>query len=444
MCLRNLARRKFRTLLTVIGVVIGTCAIVVMISIGIGMKASQDAMLAEMGDLTLIEIYNYGSGRDGKALTLDDAAMSEIQALPNVVVATPFYNPNYFQASIYTGRNDRYQNGFYNVVGVYPEALPLLGYELIEGDFETAFSEPYSIVMGQYAAYSFRDTKKRNNNRVDPYPDRNGNISDPFFDPLSSKFIIRPENQGDSTSAKKKVEYKATVTAILKEDWGRGYETSRGMFMDIAELKKMEEDYMKANKIKASDDNGYTQAKVKVSDIKYVGEVEQAIQDMGFETYSMETIRKPMEEQANKQQMILGSLGAISLFVAAIGITNTMVMSIYERTREIGIMKVVGCFVRDIRTIFLMEAGAIGFLGGVVGVALSYLLSFLMNYFGFSFSMSNNMYGMDAQAGTAVSIIPLWLVGAALVFSTCIGLISGFYPANRAVKISALTAIKQD
>lgn len=445
MCLRNLARRKVRTLLTVIGVVVGTCAIVVMISIGIGMKASQDAMLAEMGDLTVIEIYNYGSSKDGKLLTLTDEVMSQIQAMPNVVVATPFYQPNYLQANIYTGRNDRYQNYFYNVVGVYPEALPLLGYELIEGSFEDALSEPYSIVMGQYAAYNFRDTKRKNNNRVDPYPDENGNIADPFFEPLTSKYVIRPENQGDAASSSRKVEYKATATAILKEDWGRGYETSRGMFMNIADLKKMEEDYMKANKIKASDDTGYTQAKVKVSDIQYVGEIEQAIKDMGFETYSMETIRKPMEEQANKQQMILGSLGAISLFVAAIGITNTMVMSIYERTREIGIMKVVGCFVRDIRTIFLMEAGAIGFLGGVIGIALSYFLSFLMNYFGLSFSMSSDIYGMGAQgAGTAVSIIPLWLVGAALVFSTCVGLLSGFYPANRAVKISALTAIKQD
>lgn len=132
MCLRNLARRKVRTLLTVIGVVVGTCAIVVMISIGIGMKASQDAMLAEMGDLTVIEIYNYGSSKDGKLLALTDEVMSQIQAMPNVVVATPFYQPNYLQANIYTGRNDRYQNYFYNVVGVYPEALPLLGYELIE------------------------------------------------------------------------------------------------------------------------------------------------------------------------------------------------------------------------------------------------------------------------------------------------------------------------
>ena len=140
-----------------------------------------------------------------------------------------------------------------------------------------------------------------------------------------------------------------------------------------------------------------------------------------------------------QQQLFLGSLAAISLLVAAIGITNTMIMSIYERTREIGVMKVLGCFVGNIRTIFLMEAGCIGFLGGVIGIILSYFISFLMNTFGFSMSGSSAGY-----YGTDVSIIPLWLVALGLVFATLIGLVSGFYPANRAVKISALEAIKTD
>lgn len=96
----------------------------------------------------------------------------------------------------------------------------------------------------------------------------------------------------------------------------------------------------------------------------------------------MESIRKPLEEQTRQQQMIFGGLGAISLLVAALGITNTMIMSIYERTREIGVMKVLGCVISDIRTMFLMEAGTIGLLGGIVGVGISYLISFLINTFG--------------------------------------------------------------
>ena len=175
-------------------------------------------------------------------------------------------------------------------------------------------------------------------------------------------------------------------------------------------------------------------------------EVETKIKDLGYDTYSMETVRKPMQEQANKMMLILGSLGGISLLVAAMGITNTMIMSIYERTREIGIMKVLGCVVGDIRTVFLMEAGLIGFGGGVIGVILSFIISLVLNVLGgggLGGMMGGYYYG-GAEGASQISVIPIWLVGLALVFSTLIGLVSGFSPANRAVKISALEAIKHE
>lgn len=110
-----------------------------------------------------------------------------------------------------------------------------------------------------------------------------------------------------------------------------------------------------------------------------------------------------MQEQARQQQMFLGGLGGISLLVAAIGITNTMIMSIYERTREIGVMKVLGCKVKNIRSVFLMEAGVIGFVGGIIGVILSYFISFLMNYFNFSFGGDNSGMSMRYMATTGAA-----------------------------------------
>ena len=443
MCLRNLARRKVRTLLTVVGVVVGTCAIVVMISLGLGMNASQEALLAQMGDLTIIEIYSYGNTQNGKEVVLNDDMMAQIQQMPGVLTATPFYNPQNLSATLYAGNGERYKTGFYNIVGVYPQALPLLGYELISGSWEEAFSSPYSMVIGQYTSYNLEDTRRKRNNRRDPYPDITGKITEPFVDLSTSKLILRLDQQNENA---KKVEYKPKVTAILKEDWARGYETSRGIFMNIEDLKKMEADYVKANDIKVdrNAETKYQNAKVKVVDIKYVGAVEEAIKDLGFDTYSMETIRKPMEEQTQKQQMFLGIIAGVSLFVAALGIANTMLMSIYERTREIGVMKVVGCYVRDIRAIFLMEAGCIGFFGGIAGVILSYIISYLMNFFGLNIGMGGASMWGGGNTGAPVSIIPSWLVIGALIFSTLIGLVSGYYPANRAVKISALTAIKQE
>ena len=87
-CLRNLTRRRVRTALTVIGVVIGVCAIILMVSLGIGARESMMQMLAEWGDLTIIQVYNYGGGET----KLDDKALAQIQAMDNVQIATPFYN----------------------------------------------------------------------------------------------------------------------------------------------------------------------------------------------------------------------------------------------------------------------------------------------------------------------------------------------------------------
>ena len=443
MCLRNLIRRKYRTLLTLVGVVAGTCAVVLMIAVGLGMKASQEAQLAKMGDLTVIEVYSYGNvNENGEKAVMDDETLAEILQLKGVKAATPLYNPRYLNATLYAGNNGRYTLGMYNVVGVYPEALPLFGYELTKGSWEEAFAEPYSIVTGEFTAYELRDSrKKRGNNRINPYPDAEGNLPDPFVDLMEAKLEIKLSKESDSA---KELKYKPVITASMKEDWQRGYETSRGMFMSVDDVKKIEQDYIKENKIKVNtdDDYGYNQVKVKAVDITYVDAIQTAIDEMGFETWSMETIRKPMEEQTHQIQVFLGMIAGVSLFVAALGIINTMLMSVYERTREIGIMKVVGCHVSDIRTLFLMEAGCIGLLGGIIGSVLSWILAYMINYLGFSINLGSNIFG--ASQGGEMFIITPWLIALALIFSTFIGVLSGYYPANRAVKISALTAIKQE
>jgi len=277
---------------------------------------------------------------------------------------------------------------------------------------------------------------------------------------MKDDLLLRSDKMEEDSPESTRIEREIKVAGRIKEDWNKGYETSRGIIMDINDLKKLEADYIKVNKIKVNskENKGYNQVTVKVRSMEDVDPVETQIKAMGFETRSMETVRKPMQESARKQQMFLGMMGGISLVVAAIGITNTMIMSIYERTREIGVMKVLGCVVSNIRTVFLMEAGVIGFIGGCMGVGISYAISFAMNYFNFSFTavgdsgMGGGMmggYGMmggmgGETAAVPVSVIPLWLVAAAIAFATLVGLLSGILPANRAMKISALEAIKHE
>ncbi len=446
-CLRNLTRRKVSSLLTITGVVVGTCLILIMISMSLAMRKSLDNMLAQMGDLTVIQVYNYSG--DPKVPKLDDAMLAQMKALEGVETLTPFYQPYEVSMGLYAGKNDRYQMMIWNMVGVYPEALPMLGYELLEGRYPESGEggkDRIAVLAGQYAAYTVRDTRKRPGyDMIWPEPDpETGELPKPYIDITKEKLTLRTQMNDEKI---KPIEKELYVVGTMKEDWSRGYETREGLLVDVQELKSLVTQYCKANNIKI-EDNGYQNVKVKAASLKDVPAVEQAIKDMGFETWSMESIRKPMEERALQQQITLGALGGIALFVAAIGITNTMVMSIYERTREIGVMKVLGCELRDIRTMFLMEAGSIGFLGGTIGVVISVGVSYAMNYFALSAQQPDQGMGMALitgnMPGEAISIMPPWLIGLALVFSTLVGLISGYYPAGRAVKISSLEAIKHD
>ncbi|OYO43015.1 hypothetical protein CG709_20645 [Lachnotalea glycerini] len=180
----------------------------------------------------------------------------------------------------------------------------------------------------------------------------------------------------------------------------------------------------------------YSQAYVKVDEMNNVLTVQKQIKEMGFEATSNAEYLKTMQKQYRSIQAVLGGIGAVSLFVAAIGIANTMMMSIYERTKEIGIIKVLGCGLSNIRTMFLAEAAFIGFIGGFFGLILSYLISFIINKF------LAGMYGYtDTQT---LSYIPLWLPLVALVFAILVGMLAGFFPALRAMKLSPLAAIRNE
>ena len=142
------------------------------------------------------------------------------------------------------------------------------------------------------------------------------------------------------------------------------------------------------------------------------------------------------QKQSNMVQAVLGGIGAVSLFVAAIGIANTMMMSIYERTKEIGVLKVLGCAMGNIRSMFLIEAGFIGFMGGVIGLVLSYGVSGIVNRF--------LAPGLTDGMTSRISMIPPWLALAAVVFAVFIGMLAGFFPAQRAMKLSPLAAIRNE
>ncbi len=461
MTVKNLLRRKMRTILTVMGVVVGTCSIVVMVSLGIGQTQALEESIAQMGDLTLITVYNYNSN---SGAVLNDATMQQILAMDGVKAGTPYMNSN-LEMRLYSGKKDRYQMYLWGANGVYADQLENMEVNLVEGELlpetpESGKNKTYKILMGRSMVYDFSDTEAKGQAayRWEGMLDANGVQLPPFVDVMDDELtLILPNTEFDEQGKPlhEDIRLPVEVVGIVGSADPSVYdENNYSVYMDINDIRELREIYLDTFDIKESKEEqerqkNYNNAKVKVDGVENVEAVDSTIKELGFETYSLNSVREPMMEQMQQQQLFLGGIGGISLIVAAIGISNTMVMSIYERTREIGIMKVLGCKLGNIRSIFLFEAGLIGFFGGLCGLAISYALSFGLNYLSSGGMMGEGigalLGGMTGMGGgSSLSVIPPWLAVAAVVFATFIGLVSGFSPANRAVKISALEAIKHE
>ena len=455
---RNLLRRKGRTALTLVGVVIGTCMVVLMISLGIAQTKTNEEMLQSWGDLTQVQIYGYGMmmGSDGKPLYLDDAAIANIKQIPHVAAATPYAQANNLEGEITAGRNGRYTSDIYNLIGIDPTALEPMGFALQSGSWptNTPASEKATklqVLVGSSTGYNFQDSRKSYNSpkryRYEGQTDANGKELPPFVDIDKDKMTLTIKTGEGSTE--KSRSWELEIVGVLEPDGAKGYWTQSGIVLRIQDMKMLQKLYNDMTKTK-EESKSYDQVYVKVDDLSNVTDVETAIHDLGFtNTYSMNQQREEMQKQVMNSQMIFGGIAAVSLLVAAINIINTMTMAIYERTREIGVMKVLGCELGNIRTMFLLESSTIGFIGGLIGLGISLIASFVLNNLstlGQGLDLSGLMgggYYMGGGGGT-ISIIPPWLMLAALVFATLVGLVAGILPANKAVKISALEAIRHE
>ena len=182
----------------------------------------------------------------------------------------------------------------------------------------------------------------------------------------------------------------------------------------------------------------FTQLTVKVTHPQAAQDVEDKIKAMGFGAFSLTDVLKGFKRGFIILDIFLSLIGSIALTVSSLGIVNTMVMSILERTREIGIMKAIGGSDGDIRRIFLIEASAIGLLGGLAGVFLGWVVGRGINF-------GANIY-IRNQGGAAGDLfsLPFWLIGGAIGFSIVVSLIAGSYPAGRAAKLDPIQALRHD
>jgi len=444
---RNLLRRKTRTILAVVGVVVGTSAIIVMLSIGFGLSASFQEQIESYGNLHLVDVYSgggggmmysrgggmaYSGGSSTDTGVLNDKAIAAIEKIKGVDAASPKVE-EYLSFGI----------GKYiaqaSVIGINPEVMQKFGYELQEGRLLEA-GDKYAMVFGNQVPSWFYNPKKTWGSSWG---------GEAQVDVITNKLIVTADEsygqkqQRRQSSDEEKVvynEYKAKGVGVLANP---DDDSSYNVYMSLEGMEIIKKEAKKARKENSiSNKNEYDSAMVYVGDIDDVEDVSTKIREMGFQTNSLNDWLKSMQETARMIQGILGGIGAISLLVAALGITNTMIMSIYERTKEIGIMKVIGANLGDIKNLFLLEAGMIGFLGGIIGLIFSFILSLLMNTV--LSGIMSVMLGSIGGGGSTVSIIPWWVAAGSLVFSTTIGILAGYSPARRAMRLSALESLRNE
>ena len=184
---------------------------------------------------------------------------------------------------------------------------------------------------------------------------------------------------------------------------------------------------------------GYAQVTVRVVDPMKVSQVEPVIQEMGFETRSMMEKMQEARTFFLFMKILLTAVGTVALIVAGLGILNTLLMSVLQRIREIGIYKAVGASDGDIRMMFLTEAALLGFLGGVGGLLLARVVAVLITWGVMQYAARQGFEGP-----LAVFVFPAWLIVASIGYAITVSIVSGIYPASRAAKIDPIDALRYE
>ena len=184
---------------------------------------------------------------------------------------------------------------------------------------------------------------------------------------------------------------------------------------------------------------GYDMLIVRAASLGQVSQVAETIDSFDLETQTLAAILETANDVLSLMQALLGSVGGLALLVAALGVANTMMMAIYERTREIGVLKALGASRREIRFLFTIEAALIGLIGGFFGLILGALLGRLVDWIAHRYLIAEGVTGIGR-----LSMVPPWLAFGSLAFAALIGILAGLYPAGRAAKLDPVAALRHE
>ena len=482
--LRNLREAKLRATLTTMGVIVGVAVIVTMVSFGLGLQRNTVARFKELDLFNEITVFgkslnsivdsrfNKREGAEGgdrqeqrrglgsqpdKApqRILDDAAIAEISKIQDVSYVEPrisfptFMRANgHVQTQVVAGasvpnESSRFQKLVAGRMIGAPDANEAVVNEQWARDF--GFGSPQDAV-GQSVEF-LAPPKKESKDKASQDSE-----SDPNF------FGIPLDEDVDEAPADSLVASSFRIVGVLSKETKGGSSGGGGLrlfdanvYIPLAAARAWSVEYRnpmnevalelaRESGILGKDEvEGYDSATVRVRDVVAMTGVRKHLADLGFGSFSIVDQLEQLRTVFLIINSALGLLGGISLLVASFGIANTMIMSILERTREIGIMKAIGAEDREIKFIFFVEAGVIGLVGGVVGALLAWGIDALANRLAYRFIL-------QPQGASYVDFfaLPTYLWLGAILFAVLVSILAALYPAARAARIDPVKALRHD
>jgi len=423
----NLRRRKLRSFLTISAVVIGASLVSLLVSLGIGAQQFLTAQIKAMmpPDTVMVasskEAFDIGLGGvgfgnapeevsddGGVPFSLEPLTLQEIEAvraLEHVERVDPFVRLT--AESVKLQGSDK---NFRTRIRPMPQ-YQVEDTELVAGRYLTEGSRRECIIANQY---------------LDSF-----GLEQPE-DAIGKEVIIRVRQAISFIGLPSEVmDYNFGIVGVTEKTL-----SSTQIIISI-------EDGMEISRFWADNPAWYTDdippaiLQVKLEDSGYADQVAQAVEDLGLGAITSNDVLGLIGTIFTIIQTVLSAFGLIALGVASLGIINTLIMAIYERTREIGVMKAVGASRGTIRLLFTMEGVIIGFLGGIIGVGIGYALGLAIN------SISHTTFLKDFETFN-ISTFPWWLMVGVIALSTIVALAAALYPAHRASRLDPIEALRYE
>ena len=413
----NLGRHKVRTVLSSVGVMVGIVTIVTMVSLGIGVRKEMLSSFDTLG-LETLRVYPVTEertafdpfGEPPRKLLLTGELVDELRARDDVLEV---------QASL------RLPYAMNTGLDLYDQMVFVRQWQL-----ETTPSEPFAPEV-EFVAGEEPSPEAAGVIAVNTHALQDLDITESDYQSLIGQeiAIVLHTPRGDSFRLPLK------LTGIFDTHMGVNDYAAVALGLP-ARLEMLAWWYNSPDYLAR---RGYDSLLIRAASLNDATHILDLLEARGFRVQSVKMMLDMVNRAMIVMETMLGSVGGLALFVASIGIANTMVMAVYERTHEIGILKAVGASPGDIRALFVVESALIGLIGGVVGTVAGWLLGK-----GLDRLIRAIMEWQEIQVQATFFVVTGGLVAAALGFATLVGLLAGLYPAARAARLDPLDALRHE